>query len=103
MVKYLKKKKLYELVEKLLKDKKLPLMKECQYRFYHGVEWLSFVGVGDDENWYKVASQCNGNWINIEEFGYIDEESEPVVIRSDIYADLQNGVYKYHSANQYVS
>lgn len=98
MVKYLKKKKMYELVAQLLKDKKLPLMKACEYKFYQGVENLSFTGIGEDYHWYKVSSQLCGGWIQIEEFGYRGEDI--VTFRTDIYAELKDGAYQYHSVSE---
>lgn len=98
MAKYLKKKKLYELTSRLLADKKLSILKKCEYRFSHGAEWLSFGGVGDDYHYYRVSAQSNGGWVNIEEWG--SDNGERILIRSDIYSDLQNGEYKYHSVKQ---
>ena len=66
MAQYLKKKKLYEIVKKLLADKKLPPLKNCEYKFYRGAEWLTFSGIGDDLHYYRIASECCGNWISIE-------------------------------------
>ena len=48
-VKYLKKKKFYDLAKELLKDVKLPIMKECEYKLYRGAERLSFAC---DENYH---------------------------------------------------
>lgn len=89
---YLKKKKLYELTKELLKDKRIPLMKDCEYRFCRGAEWLHFSGSGDDKHSYKITSQSAGNWVCVEESVYGGE-----IIRSDIYAELKNGEYTYHS------
>lgn len=95
MVKYLKKKKLYELVTKLVKDKKIPLMKACEYEFYQGVEKLSFAGVEEDTHWYKATSQFCGGWVQIEEFGYMG--GDIVNFRTDTYSELKGGIYQHHS------
>ena len=94
---YLKKKKLYELTKELLKDKEIPLMKDCEYRFHRGLEWLNFSGVGDDCHHYRISSQSAGNWVCIEESAFSDYKCEMQVIHSDIYAERENGEYTYHS------
>lgn len=94
---YLKKKKLYELAKELLKDKEIPLMKDCEYKFGRGSEWLRFSGVGDDCHSYKINSQSAGKWVCIEESAFSDYECEMVVIRSDTYAERKNGEYTHHS------
>ena len=98
MAKYLKKKRLYGLTSQLLADKKLPILKNCEYRFSHGAEWLVFGGTGDDYHHYRVSAQNNGGWLNIEEWGSVN--GERTLIRSDIYSDLQDGKYRYHSVKQ---
>lgn len=98
MAEYLKKKKLYELTKQLLTEDKLPLMKECKYKFYHGAEWLYFSV--DDGTHYKISSLYCGKWIEIEKKGYLEPDGELVILQRDIYADLKNGVYNYHSTRE---
>lgn len=98
MAEYLKKKRLYELTTRLQPHKKFPLMKNCDYRFSHGAEWLCFSGVGDDYHYYKVSSQKCGEWIMITESGKVN--GKDTVIRSDVYAELVNGEYQYHSVQE---
>lgn len=97
-VKYLKKKKFYDLAKELLKDVKLPIMKECEYKFFRGAEWLSFAC---DENYhhYNICSQCGGAWIHIEEYGYESSfsDAEYVLLNSEIFSQPVNGKYTYHS------
>lgn len=100
-MKYLKKKKFYELTKELLKDKKIPIMKECKYTFHHGAEWLCFTGL-EDYHSYNIASLSAGNWISIEESFFSDEECEQLIVRCEIYAEPRDGKYTYHSIREYV-
>ena len=89
---YLKKKKLYELAKELLKDKEIPLMKDCEYKSYKGAEWLYFSGVDNEYRSYKISSQSAGYWVSIEE-----SDCGGKLLRSDIYSERRNGEYTYHS------
>ena len=59
-VEYLKKTKLYELAKTLMPD--IPSMRNCEYRFYRGSEWLKWLsGEECEDGWidYKSKQQHN--------------------------------------------
>lgn len=67
-MKYLKKKKMYELAKIFIGDK-VPIMKECGYKFYSGYETLSFNIYQESEDRiisYEFTSLSLGKWIHIE-------------------------------------
>lgn len=90
MVRYLKKKKLYEIAKSLIKEE-LPLCKDCKYTFYRGSEWL----VCDS---YKISSLACGAWIHINLCRF-DEETDDFVYEEEIYSNFWDGKYHYHSIN----
>ncbi len=41
-VQYLKKTKMYHLLENIIESEYMPKLSECRYRYYRGSEWLEF-------------------------------------------------------------
>ena len=60
MGKYLRKKRLYELFQKLLPEIKFPKIQECDYKAWHGEESLRFT-LGKQN--YEIKSLYEGLWI----------------------------------------
>lgn len=90
MVKYLKKKRLYQIAKTLIKEE-IPLCKDFDYRFFDGAEWL-------ERGEYKISSQFGGNWIKIVYRRY-DELKDDYSISYEIYSEKKGNSYLYHSIN----
>lgn len=89
-VRYLKKKKLYEIAKSLIKAE-LPLSRNCEYSFYGGRECLV---CGD----YTISSLDCGSWMQIKQ-SLFDEEKDAFVVNTEIYSGFSDGKYHYHSIN----
>ncbi len=88
--KYLKKKKLYVIAKSLIKEE-IPPCKDCNYSFYRGSERLS---CGN----YKLSSLACGAWVHIERW-YFDEKTQDFAYDEEIFSELWDGRYHYHSIN----
>ena len=53
-VEYLKKTKMHELAKALCPD--VPSLRTCEYKFYHGSEWLK----------WNTGEECEDGWISYE-------------------------------------
>lgn len=97
-MKYLKKKKLYDLVKELSDITDIPKMKDCDYSACLGSEWLRFFT--DSGHYIKVSCENCGKWVQIEEFFF---EGGNSVQFSDIFAEVnpENG-YEYHSHHEHI-
>lgn len=73
-VSYLKKTKMYEIAKSLgLHD--MPKLKDCNYSFSHGAEWLTF---SNSEYYVKLSVLFAGAWIKL------FMESDGVVVRDEV-------------------
>lgn len=100
MVKYLKKKKLYELLKKLTEEgQEIPLCKYFRYRYFHGCERLE----GDG---YQISSMGCGMWVQIEQITFDEDNAGNDVchVKRDTFSkyDKTTGQYNYHSCWNYV-
>lgn len=87
MVRYLKKKKLYELAKSLLGGKSdFPSSRSFSYSFYHGNERLEGCG-------YQIISMSCGYWICIKTL----DENGDFCFRNEVFSDFFDGTYHYHS------
>lgn len=76
-MKYLKKKKMYELVKPYFANR-IPLMKNCNYSFVRGSEFLKFNCV-DNYNSVSVYSSYEGLYVRVHEYK-IDENDFKVEV-----------------------
>lgn len=90
MVKYLKKKRLYQIAKSLIIED-IPLCNDFTYRFRGGCEWL-------EGGKFKISSQCFGGWIRIEYCNF-DEIKEDYVVSYEIFSNKKDDKYLYHSVN----
>ena len=71
MVKYLKKKKMFELLKQLVQFDCEVKLSDCVYRFYRGTEWLR---VSDNTYSYDLCSMGSGNYLALDKYVF-DEDS----------------------------
>lgn len=74
---YLKKKKMFEIANKVLDLDYDVKLKECEYRFYRGMEWLR---LSDDTYIYEICSMKGGNYLSVEKWLYDMELSKRVQV-----------------------
>lgn len=64
-VKYLKKKKMFELVKQLAQLDREVKLSECEYSFYRGTEWLR---LHDDTYSYELCASCFGGYLALNKY-----------------------------------
>ena len=84
---YLKKTGMYKVMKNLLPEVKIPLMKNCTYKFYRGSEWLECYAEDDEK--YRM-DRCGDR---IEIVGTKTVLNEPTQILRRIYYLNKNGEY----------
>lgn len=65
MEEYLKKKKMFELLKQLAPGLNIPIMKECEYKFYRGAEWLN-VPIYDRLDFDYISMYHSRSYISID-------------------------------------
>ena len=85
---YLKKKKMYEIVQKIADlDCEVKLAK-CEYRFSRGMEWLD---LHDNSYIYKLCVSNGGSYIALNKYVYVDDIWE----RRQVFRHVYNGFGKH--------
>lgn len=74
---YLKKRKMYEIANKVLALDSNVKLKDCEYRFFRGTEWLR---LRDDTYIYELCSMAGGNYLSVETYFYDMELSKRVQV-----------------------
>lgn len=81
-VNYFKKKKMYELMMRLVTlDCNVPLSK-CEYRFHKGMEWIR---LHDNSNIYELCSDHGGNYLALNKYAYLDDTWTRKLISRHVY------------------
>ena len=81
---YLRKMKMYTLAKYLCRD--ISLMKDCEYSFYRGSEWLEWDSKKqDDEGRNEWKLYISGNTVLLEKKKYLYGEEKYVTLHSEHY------------------
>lgn len=72
---YLKKRKMHEIAQKILTLDCDVKLKDCEYRFFRGTEWLRF---SDKSYIYELCSSHGGNYLSVRTFIYDEGFSKRV-------------------------
>lgn len=69
-MKYLKKTKMHELAKKIFTLDCDVKLKDCEYKFYRGSEWLR---LNDNTYCYEIYASHGGRFLSVETFIYDDD------------------------------
>ena len=74
---YLKKTKMYNIAKSVFDILDMPVLKDCEYRFYRGTEWLRFSSAEYD---YEMCSMFAGKFLSVETYCYDDNTGNRVCV-----------------------
>ena len=79
MIPYLKKTKMYNIAQQLCKD--VPKLKDCEYKFYRGMEWLKWYTDEECEDGWIEWSLCRtGYFISLNKEQHLESEFKAVTL-----------------------
>ena len=90
-VKYLGKKKMYEMACSI-SPCKLPLMKNCEYKFYRGSEWLKWLSDEEcDDGWIQWELYVCKAYYSLEKVQYLESANKAISLsRAFSYRKLES-------------
>lgn len=87
-VTYLKKKKMYELAVSICPD--VPALKDCEYKFYRGSEWLQWCSDEDCEDGYIGFKLFHcASYHSLDKLQYLGSESKVLQLDRKVVPHVQ--------------
>ena len=81
---YLKKKKLYELAKQHCSD--IPKLRDCEYRFHRGSEWLKWNSSEESEDgWITWSLFRTGAHVSLEKVLHLEAEFKATTIERKVF------------------
>ena len=79
-VSYLKKKKMHSIAQELCYEK-VPALKDCEYKFYRGSEWLKWFADEECEDGYiQWEFYCCRSYYSFEKVQHLESENKAVTL-----------------------